>query len=482
MVDSLKLKWIYSVSALFITLNTLLIAKEFFWFPILPVIFFVILLSLFALDKLVLVIVFFTHLSIVLKENTEFGIAISLPTEPILFGVMLLFIVRILFENTFDKKVFRHPITIAIFANLVWMTITTMTSDMPLISLKFLVSRIWFLITYYFLAVHLFKNFKNIKTYVWLYVIAFSMVIIYTLIHHSMFEFLEQPAHWVMFPFYNDHTSYAAVLALFVPILLFFCINPEYSKSIKLYAWLLITLFIVALIFSYTRAAWVSLAGALVVWLIYLLRMKLRTVLILGGMILSVFFYYQQDIFMKLEKNRQNSSKDFAEHVQSISNITTDASNLERINRWKSALRMFEERPFFGWGPGTYQFKYSPYQFSYERTEISTNAGDRGNAHSEYIGPLAESGVFGMATFLVIVFTVLYSCSRLYYSLEDKNTKMLVLSLLLGLVTYFIHGALNNFLDTDKASAPFWGFIAMIAAIDLFHCEQKRKSTNAAGK
>jgi len=34
-------------------------------------------------------------------------------------------------------------------------------------------------------------------------------------------------------------------------------------------------------------------------------------------------------------------------------------------------------------------------------------------------------------------------------------------------VTYFIHGVLNNYLDTDKASIPFWGFIAVLVAMDL---------------
>jgi putative inorganic carbon (hco3(-)) transporter len=36
-------------------------------------------------------------------------------------------------------------------------------------------------------------------------------------------------------------------------------------------------------------------------------------------------------------------------------------------------------------------------------------------------------------------------------------------------MTYFIHGVLNNYLDTDKASIPFWGFIAIIVAIDIYH-------------
>ena len=38
---------------------------------------------------------------------------------------------------------------------------------------------------------------------------------------------------------------------------------------------------------------------------------------------------------------------------------------------------------------------------------------------------------------------------------------------LLGLITYYIHGTMNNFLDTDKLSVPFWGFTAIIVAIDI---------------
>jgi hypothetical protein len=40
---------------------------------------------------------------------------------------------------------------------------------------------------------------------------------------------------------------------------------------------------------------------------------------------------------------------------------------------------------------------------------------------------------------------------------------------LLGLITYFSHGVLNNFLDTDKLSVPVWGFIAILVALDVYH-------------
>jgi hypothetical protein len=46
------------------------------------------------------------------------------------------------------------------------------------------------------------------------------------------------------------------------------------------------------------------------------------------------------------------------------------------------------------------------------------------------------------------------------------------LAILLGLITYFVHGTMNNFLDTDKASVPFWGFIAILVALDLYYLKK----------
>jgi hypothetical protein len=51
----------------------------------------------------------------------------------------------------------------------------------------------------------------------------------------------------------------------------------------------------------------------------------------------------------------------------------------------------------------------------------------------------------------------------------------LALVVILGLTTYYIHGVLNNFLDTDKMSALFWGFTAAIVALDLKFRKEKYK-------
>ena len=441
---------------------------EFYYFNLVPAAVLIVLLALFSLDKLILLVVFLTPFAINL-QHIEGGFGLSLPTEPIIFGIMLIFIFKQLHENTMDVKMLKHPISIAIIVNLVWIFITCITSDMPFVSFKFLISRLWFVIVFYFLGTQLFKKYANIKTFNWLYIISFTVIILYTLYCHALVNFDEHIANYIMSPFYNDHTIYGAMLAMFLPVLIFYMFNRKYSSSVKFAAALFFIVFIIALIFSYTRAAWVSLAVAVVVYALLLLRIRFRTIMIAFVAAVGIALYYQTEIVMSLERNRQDASQDFDKHIQSISNISTDASNLERINRWNAAFRMFNERPVFGWGPGTYSFEYAPFQHAHEKTIISTNMGDKGNAHSEYIGPLCESGVLGVLTFLTIVACVLSTGFRLYYTVKDRETKAIVLVTLLGFITYIVHGGLNDFLDTDKASVPFWGFVAMLVAIDLYH-------------
>ncbi|MES2591485.1 MAG: O-antigen ligase family protein [Bacteroidota bacterium] len=473
MPEQKQIKWVYALSILFILINAVCTFFEFYYFNLLPAVLLILLLAFFSLDKLILFVVFLTPLAVNL-QHLDGGLGLSLPTEPIIFGIMLLFILKQLHSNSIDVKVMKHPITIAIIINLTWIFVTSITSEIPLVSFKFLISRLWFVITFYFIGIQLFKEFRNIKRFYWLYIISFILIIFYTLYSHYLLGFAEEPANYVMSPFYNDHTIYGAMLAMFFPALLFFTTNKNYTPSIKFAAFLFVVIFTIALIFSYTRAAWLSLAVAIVAYIVLLLRIKFSTLLIIFLAIGTVLVAYRTEIVMKLEKNRQDASQDFDKHIESISNISTDASNLERLNRWNAAFRLFEQRPVLGWGPGTYSFVYAPFQHSQEKTIISTNMGDKGNAHSEYIGPLCESGVLGSLTFIAIVICVLFTGFRLFYTVTDYDTKKMVLVTLLGFITYIVHGVLNNFLDTDKASVPFWGFIAMLVAVDIYH--QKKEA------
>lgn len=471
MSNKSKLIWVYVISAIFIALNIYFIIKEFYWFSLIPIVLILVLLFFFALDKVLYIITFCTPLAINLRDFDD-RLSLSLPTEPLLFGALIFFFIKLIFERQYDIKVLKHPVTIAIIINLLWMFITALTSELPLVSFKFLISRLWFVVPFYFVAIILFKNMNNIRIITWMYAIPLVIVIIYSTYRLFIWSFDEQAAHWVMDPFYNDHTAYGAAIALFIPVFAAFLLDKHYNRTMKLFAGMVLFFLIVGLLCSFSRAAWISVLAALVIAGLVFLKIKFRWIFLTGFIILAVFLYYQNDILMKLEKNKQDSSANLVEHVQSISNISSDASNLERINRWQSALKMFKERPVLGWGPGTYQFVYAPFQQTKDKTIISTNAGDKGTAHSEYIGPLSESGLLGMLSILAIVIVISITAIRVYKQAKNPETKILALSYFLGLVTYFIHGTLNNFLDTDKSSVPFWTFAAAIVAIDVFHHRQ----------
>ncbi len=479
MTEKIKLRWVYLISAVFIVINTILIVNEHYWGYILPLILLFVLLFIFSLDKIILIITFLTPLAINVR-SFELGIGISIPTEPLMFGVLLIFLLKLFYENTIDRKLLRHPVTIAILINLAWIFITSLTSEIPLVSFKFLVARLWFIVPFYFIGIKLFREYKNIGLFLWLYIIPLSAVILYTLYNHSLCGFEEDPGHVMMIPFYNDHTAYGAALALFIPFIFGSIFTSERSSSRRFTITLVLVLFVIALILSYSRAAWISVGAALLVYFTVLLKIKFKWLAIITVVLVSGFVIFQNEIFENLEKNSRESSTNFADHLKSITNISSDASNLERINRWQSAIRMFREHPVMGIGPGTYQFLYAPYQLSKEKTIISTKAGDRGNAHSEYIGPLTESGVFGLLSFLAIVVCVLYTAMKVYHKSDNKKIKFICLVLMLGLVTYYVHGILNNFLDSDKASVPFWGFTAIIVALDLYHSRQSQNMITAS--
>lgn len=481
MTEKIKLYWVYGISMVFIFLNIMLILRDFYWLLYLPLILVIVMLYIFSMDRVLLLITFLTPISIY-SVHSEFNLGLSLPAEPLMFGVLVIFLFKILGGFEFDKRILRHPLSIVIILNLVWVFITTLTSEIPLVSAKFLIARLWFVIPFFFVASLLFKKFSNTKKFIWLYVISLLIVVVYTITRHASYGFGEQAGNWVMKPFFNDHTAYGSVLAMFIPFIVSFAFNKSYSFAMRVTSFLVFMALLAALFFSYSRAAWISIAAAIIVWVIILLKIRFKYILIGVIILVSGLLTFQNQILEVLERNRQDSSADFVEHVQSMYNITSDASNLERINRWQAGIRMFQDRPVFGWGPGTYQFVYAPFQRSREKTVISTNLGDMGNAHSEYIGPLSEQGLPGLISVILIVAVAFYTALKVMRKSRNREVRMLSLAALLGLTTYFTHGLLNNFLNTDNASVAVWGFMAMILALDVYHTNTESEAPEEAAE
>ena len=426
-------------------------------------------LAIFETEKFFLSIAFLTPLSVNIEEYTD-SFGLFLPTEPLLFGLMIFFLFLQIRIPFLDKRIWKNPIVICVLVYLFWLIITSITSTDPIVSFKSILARLWFIIPLLIFGTHFFKKHENRVVFLWLFIVSCSLVVCFTLIHHSIYGFGEEEGHWVMWPFFKDHTIYGATVALCLPISLALLNqkgSPPLSKAVLI---LLNSILITGLIFSYTRAAWLSVFCAGIIGLLVYFRVNFK--LLLGlGLALGFIIYAQWDnLQLVLAKNKhEHTTEAFEEKIQSAANVTTDASNLERINRWDCAYQMFKQRPVLGFGPGTYAFEYAPFQDPENLTIISTNFGDMGNAHSEYLSALSESGFIGLLLFISIVTSIFTCAIKLYYKTpsHENDIKLLIMGIIISLSTYFIHAFLNNYLDTDKAAVPIWAMCAMIIAMSL---------------
>jgi O-antigen ligase len=432
-------------------------------------------LAVLSLEHLLLLTLFLTPLSILISYLTgSAGFDLSVPTEPVLALLLFITLFKLIVTREFSARLLKHPVTVLIGLYLVWTLVSSLTSTLPGVSFKTLAYRMWFIAGFYLIAAQLFSNEHIARKYIIAYSSGLAVVVIYFLVRAGGAGLLNQQfAHSACYPFYNDHTSFGASMAFIMPPLTVILMRKSSGVISRVFMSAMIILFIAGFIFSYSRAAWVSLIAALALSFILWLRMPVRLLTVTAAGFIVAIAFSAGWIWQKMDSTTEDSSADLGQHLRSSSNISTDQSNLERINRWKCAFRMTEEKSLFGWGPGTYQFNYGPFQKASDRTIISTDFGDAGNAHSEYLGTMSESGLPGALIYLLLtVFTVITGI-RVWYREKRTFAGYFALAVLTGVMTYVVHGIMNSFLDSDKIAALWWGFTAILVSMDIREKERQ---------
>lgn len=427
------------------------------------------------------IMVFTLPISINQNQIDGGGFGISLPGELIVVFVAATGIFHIVWNYSRFRQILTHWLSIIILLHVAWMLVTVFNSSMLLVSLKFFIIRTIYITVFFLLAVDYFKNSKNVLIFFWVYFLAMILPIVYSINYHSQHDYTQAFSYEVGEPFYNDHTIYAACLAMLIPVFLMVIVKYGKLKKRKLQiaSFFSLLMLIIAILLSYSRAGWLSLVVVLGVLIAINLRVRFYQATIVIVVFLTVIFINGDRIIDKVKENDVESSEGFLNHAKSVANISTDNSNIERLNRWVCAIRMFEDKPVLGYGPGTYPFQYGQFQLSQEMTWVSVRDGSVGGVHSEYLKPLAEMGLIGFLLFLTIIIGTLKIGLDLIQAKERHTDRELLIGIYLGFITYLVHGIVNFFLDTDKSSVLFWGIIAAIVAYDLKRREdEKRKEVN----
>jgi putative inorganic carbon (hco3(-)) transporter len=407
-------------------------------------------------------------LSIHLEEWME-GIGLSIPGDLLAVGLLAIFIQHFKRRIADVAQWLNHPLIRWYLLGLVWMFFTSITSELPVVSIKFWLSATWFMVAYLWFSLLLFQRLAVLEHWLWFLGVSTAAVVAFTVAKHALTGFSFIDSYTVMKPFYKEHTAYAASIAIPTVGFILLTIQPVASRKVRIWSGLVAGVLLVGVITSFTRGAWLGVAIALMSYFLMILwqRYKLffiaaATLLVLGGVVL-----YNTDL--SLFTDQREKGKTFKEHLASVFDTKNNLSNQERINRWVAAINMFQEQPIFGFGPGTYAMTYAPHQEAQFRTFVSTNRGYFGTAHSEYLLALCEMGIPGLViTLLIYIWSIIYAVQG-YNRSNDPRIKLMYAISLCGLITFYAHALVNNFMDQDKVAIPVYLCVAQIIALDLYH-------------
>ncbi|MEI6408423.1 MAG: O-antigen ligase family protein [Bacteroidota bacterium] len=380
------------------------------------------------------------------------GVALELPGEPlqVVLGLWLLFLL-LRFRAWAWASVRENRFIQLGLVWIAWSIFTSFYSTMPLVSWKYTLVETahWGIFA---LGMSLFPHWWRRLALV--FTVSMSGFVIYTLFHHAGYHFRVDQAILAPMPFFPEHTAYAAVVALVLPWLVLGVFN-NIPKRLR---FSMLGLALTGLLFAFSRAAWLSVAGAGALGLIWYFRAYGR-----------LFFAFSTVLLGLLWLNSAALSHFYAKK------LSDDVSSQERINRYACAARMYVERPWLGFGPGTFQFQYLPYQQPTEMTRISVQApisgrnpdtyGRGGGAHSEYWQALTESGLPGLLLFLGLFWGLFgIGLLRLFRVKQDETT-LVLLACLLSILTFLLHGFVNNLLHDTRVAALVWGQLGFISTI-----------------
>ncbi len=148
------------------------------------------------------------------------GMSLDLPAEPFIVALMFIFgLFSLVNWRKFDIRFIKSPVTILLFFHLAWMIITVLLSQNVLVSFKFFLSKMWYVIVFYFMAGYVLQNKKDYKNFFWYAFWGIFSTVLIILFRHALQGFSFKSVNYVLNPFYSNHVKYSTILALFTPMI-----------------------------------------------------------------------------------------------------------------------------------------------------------------------------------------------------------------------------------------------------------------------
>ncbi len=395
------------------------------------------------------------------------GLGTDLPSEPLMWlltATVGLFALRHGWRHPLFQ--WRHPLSLLLFLHLGWIAFTALVSTDPLVSWKYFLAKTWYVLPFFGLSAYLIRRPQDLERVFWFVFIPLTCTIGVVWFRHAPHQFSFAEVNYVLSPFYRNHVIYASIMAVFFPFL-WFVRGWQPRGSLK--RWMLnlaVPLYLTAIYLAYTRAAYVALLVAVGAQVVIHFRLTRLVLTVLVGVALgTMVFLLSGNRYLDYAPNyeRTVTHYDFNNLIEATYQLE-DISTMERLYRWVAGGFMVMERPWTGFGPGTFYPAYKSYTVSSFKTYVSDNP-ERSGIHNYYLMMLVEQGIPGLLLFAGLVVVALLTGERIYHRLAGSRDRQMVLIAVHTLIIILILSLINDLLETDKIG-PFF-FIALAVLVNL---------------
>lgn len=404
------------------------------------------------------------------------GLGTDLPSEPLMIflsGITIAY----LFKNKFSikKSYVKNTISLFLFLHLFWLIITTINSQNILISIKFVLAKIWYILPFFIFPLVIFRHASQYeKAYRLLYLFLFYAISI-VLVRHAFEGFSFASSYDVVRPFFRNHVNYAAISVICLPFVwAFLRINKLNNISNKWMSFVFIV-FIIGIYFSYTRAAILSMVIAIGAY--YIIKWRWVKHALLVSSIVAIIGI----IFLSWDNKYMDFAPDFEKTIThtEFDNLLEatykleDISSMERVYRWMAGIEMIKDKFWLGFGPGSFYSNYQSYSISRFQTYVSDNP-EKSGIHNYFLMTWVEQGFIGFIIFIGLCFAMLVTGEEAYHRSTDNRDKYIIMASTLGFIIIFAMCLINDLIETDKVGPFFF----LNAAILLFYADKYKRKTS----
>ncbi|HSU27832.1 MAG TPA: O-antigen ligase family protein [Chitinophagaceae bacterium] len=404
----------------------------------------------------------------------------DIPDEAIMLFASCLFIFYYAANPAaLDRKKSGHLLISLLLIALCWSVVTLLFSTDPMVSFKYLLAKTWYIGAFTGIPLLLFKDKRALRMAALLLASSMFIIVAITIARQGMTTFKFASVSNAVAPFFRNHVNYSAMLVCILPLFYAFYKLSTSAKWKSRLQWMMGFL-VVALVFSYSRGAWLALAaGILAGWLIRKKLLLISFILLTGLITGGLFWVKSEDRYLRFANDYKNTifHENFREHL-----IATyegkDVSTAERFYRWIAGINMVGENPLTGTGPNTFYENYKPYAVPAFKTWVSNNE-DHSTVHNYFLLLAVEQGIPGLIFFLVLLGAMLYYAETLYRRINDIFYKTVAFTAGIMITMIIVVNFLSDLIETDKIGSLFFLCLATLVVVDI---NSRRENSREGGK